>query len=177
MYDFADMINPRNLLFFALISLTASLAAAQNSTSAATDPLLGVKFLVGNWVGEGSGQPGTGGGEFSFAPELSGRVLVRHSYAEYPSTKDRPAFRHDDLMVLYPESGKLRADYWDNEGHAIHYTVTTEPGSATFVSDGPGPRFRLTYSAKSADKVAIKFEIAPPGGEFKTYLEGTARKK
>jgi hypothetical protein len=58
-------------------------------------------FLLGEWTGVGSGQPGQGAGKFSFKPDLQRRVLVRTNYAEYPATKDRPAFRHDDLMIVY----------------------------------------------------------------------------
>ena len=71
----------------------SSLAAAQTQPRnhwAAWEPFLGT------WVGSGSGQPGQGAGEFSFKPELQGAVLVRHNYAEYPASKDKPGYRHDD---------------------------------------------------------------------------------
>src|SRR5215471_20542457 len=58
--------------------------------------------FLGTWQGTGNGEPTQGRGEFSFAPELQGAVLVRHNFAEYPASKDRPAYRHDDLMVIYP---------------------------------------------------------------------------
>ena len=61
------------------------------------------QFLIGDWIGEGSGQPGQGTGGFSLQPDLEGRVLVRKNRADYPAAKDRPAFSHQDLMVVYPE--------------------------------------------------------------------------
>jgi hypothetical protein len=137
---------------------------------------------LGTWSGTGSGEPGQGAGDFSFAPELQGTVLARHSYAEYPATKDKPAYRHDDLMVIYstPEH-KTRADYWDNEGHVIRYDVEVLDGKLVFVSDAaqPGPRFRLTYVKTGENTLKLTFAIAPPTDRdnFKTYIEATAQRK
>ncbi len=139
--------------------------------------------FLGAWLGGGSGAPGQGTGEFRFTPELQGAILVRHSYAEYPATKEKPAYRHDDLMVIYPESeGKqTRADYWDNEGHVIHYDVEVSPAKLVFVSDPaqPGPRFRLSYLKTGEDALKLVFEIAPPQArdQFKSYIEATATRK
>jgi hypothetical protein len=125
-------------------------------------------FLLGDWRGEGK----EGSGEFSLGPELGGRVLVRHHAATVGATK------HEDLMVVYPEGSAFRADYWDNEGHTIHYRVATGEGQAVFTSEeGPGPRFRLTYRKNPDATLKIVFDIAPPGGEWKTYLEGSAHRK
>jgi len=140
------------------------------------------QFLIGDWVGEGGGEPGQGGGAFSFHPDLEGRVLVRKNRADYPATKDRPAYHHEDLMVIYPEGSTARAVYFDNEGHVIHY-ATEFPGEGTvvFVSDARSaePRFRLTYTKLGPDKAGIRFEIAPPGkpAAFARYIEATAHRK
>src|ERR1700736_3539040 len=84
-----------------------------------------MEFLLGDWVGEGGGGPGQGAGEFSFHKDLDGKVAVRKNFAEYPAAKNRPALRHDDLMIVYPDSssGALRAIYFDNDGYVIHYSV------------------------------------------------------
>jgi len=80
---------------------------------------------LGTWQGTGTGDPGQGRGEFRFELRLQGVVLVRHSYAENATTEDKPANRHEDLMVIYPDadSKKTRTDYGDDEGHVIHYEV------------------------------------------------------
>jgi hypothetical protein len=142
-------------------------------------------YLLGDWVGEGGGQPGQGAGEFSFHPDLQNRILVRKSYAAYPPTKDRPAFRHEDLTVVYRESDNapLRALYFDSEGHIIHYSVTASPDQKTieFVSEAlpASPRYRLTYVITGSDTLTLKFEIAPPGkrDSFSTYIEAKAKRK
>jgi hypothetical protein len=141
------------------------------------------KFLVGEWVGEGTGAPGEGSGGFTFSYDLQSTVLVRKNYANYPATRDRPAFTHDDLMIVYQEAGNTRAVYFDNEQHVINYSVTlaTDSNSIVFVSDAvpSTPRFRLTNTKAGTDKITITFEIAPPGKpeSFTRYIEASARRK
>jgi hypothetical protein len=53
-------------------------------------------WLMGEWVGEGNGTPGQGGGEFSFILDLDKNILVRKSHSEYPATKDKPETSHKD---------------------------------------------------------------------------------
>jgi hypothetical protein len=136
-------------------------------------------FLIGEWTGEGGGGPGQGTGGFSFLPDQDGKILIRKNLAGYPAAKDRPAFSHTDLMIVYKETGesKLRAIYFDVEDHVIHYAVEPEAdgNSVQFVSEN----FRLTYRKTGADSLALKFEIAPPGkpGAYATYIDATARRK
>ena len=141
------------------------------------------RFLIGTWVSEG--RPEEGSGRFTLEPDLGGKILVRRNTAELPAAKGRPAGKHEDLMIVYREPGgkPFRASYFDSEDHIIQYTVSSLPDKKglVFVSkpDPSGPRFRLTYTKGEGDKVAVKFEIAPPGkaDQFKTYLEGTVRRK
>ena len=143
----------------------------------------GCDFLVGEWIGEGGGMPGEAAGGFTLAYDLQKTILVRKNFADYPATKERPAFRHDDLMVMYQEAGKIRAVYFDNERHVIHYNVAVakESSSIVFLSDPDpsAPRFRMTYTRDSDRKVRILFEIAPPGKPeaFSKYIEASARRK
>jgi len=162
--------------------LTGSVSAqAQSGKNADVfDP---VRFLVGDWVGEGSSKAGQGQGAFSFKEELGGAILVRRDHTDYPATNGKPAFSLDVMMVIYAESGQLRATYFDSEKHVIHYTAqSVVPGtSVQFVSaQEPGaPAFRLTYTKTSNDKMSVKFELSPPGkpDSFTTYAEGSARRK
>ena len=161
-----------------LVLLAATLGFAQAGPAKSSNPFEGLHFLLGDWVGTGTGEPGEGSGGFSLKPELNGQILVRRNFAEYPATKDGPAFRHEDVMNIFMEDGKLRAIYFDSEGHVIHYLITTEKDSAIFLSEGDGPRYRLTYQALDPTLISIKFEMAPPGGgEFKTYIQATAKRK
>src|SRR5689334_13336902 len=148
-------------------------------TVAAAEDWGPVQFLVGSWTGDGSGQPGQGTGKFSFMPDLQGKVLLRRSFADYPAAQGRQASRHDDLMVVYrDESGRWRGMYFDSEGHVISYTLNTSGAGVVFSSDGAAAdtRYRLTYIPDGSTRVRLRFEIAPPGKGFATYLEAAARR-
>jgi hypothetical protein len=139
--------------------------------------------LLGRWAADAKTQPDGSSGGFTLERDVGGRVLVRKNHAEYPAANGRPASVHDDLMVIYPEGKKTRADYWDNEGHVIHYEVSfSGPSQVVFLSDPvPGaPRFRLTYAWTGATpaEVALTFEIAPPNAPdtFKPYITSKVRR-
>jgi len=162
------------------LALLIFLSAAAN---AADSPWGAWQFLIGEWQGSGTGNPGQGTGGFTLAHDLGGKVLVRHSHAEYPAANGRPAVSHDDLMIVHTPAadGTARAIYFDNEGHVITYDAkpAADGKSIAFLSTEPAqPRFRLTYIKRDDWEVGIKFEIAPSGKveELKTYLEGTVKR-
>jgi len=142
-----------------------------------------LQYLLGDWTGEGSGETGQGTGSFSFQADLQGKILVRKNHAEYPATKERAAFEHDDLMIVYrePPDNRLHAVYFDNEQHAIRYEVEEPAGGDIVFLSAPepsAPRYRLTYIRLDAARMKIRFEIAPPGHpeQFATYIEASARR-
>jgi hypothetical protein len=171
------METTRTAVVLALLALAAGPAARAR----AEDPWAAYRFLLGEWAGEGEGKPGKGAGRFSFVPDLQGKILVRRHRAEVTAPGGKPAV-HEDLMVIHPGQGggPAEADYFDNEGHVIRYTVAAGDGRLTFVSAAApaAPRFRLTYVKEGAESVRVKFEIAPPGKPdgFQTYAEGVCRR-
>jgi len=138
--------------------------------------------LIGEWVGEGNGQPGQGEGKFSFQTDLDGKILVRKNHTVFPATASSKSTIHDDLLIVYPGSSdsQQEAIYFDNEGHTIKYKVTFSDKSVVLTSDAsePGPRFRLSYVAIDPKTVNITFEMASPQAPevFKMYLAGKAFK-
>ena len=170
-------------LLIAALLLPSGLSAQQTKKADDWGPWV---YLMGQWEGDVGGQPGQGTGEFAFYFDLGGKVMVRKSQADFPATKDRPALSHEDLMVIYlqpGESASRRAIYFDNEDHVIEYTAefSAERGTYTFLSKAApsAPRQRLTYTRQDADRVYIKFEIAPPDkpDAFSTHVQGTAHRK
>jgi hypothetical protein len=83
-------------------------------------------------------------------------------------------------MIIYHDgaSHDLRTIYFDSEEHLIHYVVKASENSAVFLSEGPpdAARFRLTYTGAGPDRLKLKFEIAPPGKDFATYIEASAHR-
>ena len=137
-------------------------------------------WLMGEWKGEGNGQPGQGGGIFSFKPDLNDKILIRKSHSEYPASGNRPATIHDDLMIVsLDQSGNAsKAIYFDNEGHTINYSITYSDQTIVMLSDQiPNvPIFRLTYSLLDNTTVNTKFEMSQDGVKFMTYIEGKSTK-
>jgi hypothetical protein len=169
----------RILLFFLLLF---ALSLHAQSTAQETNPWSGLSFLEGTWDAKAASSEGaSAAGTYTFRLELRDHVLVRHgniSQCKGPSTYD---CEHGDLLYVYRDSAAqpLRAIYFDNEGHVIHYSVSTAPpNTAVFLSDSsqPGPQFRLTYELKGL-LLFGKFEIRMPGQEnWKTYLEWSGAK-
>ena len=90
-------------------------------------------------------QPETATGTlYTFAKELKGHVLARHSTAAGCTGPETFDCQHGDLLYIFEErSGQpLKAIYFDNEGHVIHYGLSTpDATTAIFLSEpGPGPR-------------------------------------
>ena len=140
------------------------------------------KYLIGEWVGEGNGQPGQGEGSFTFQTDLDGKVLVRKNHTVFPETVKYAAKVHDDLLYVYNTSrgGSQEAIYFDNEGNAIKYKVSFTENSIVMTSEKSSsePRFRLSYIKIDDKNVKIVFEMAQPNAPeaFRTYLEGKANK-
>lgn len=166
-------------LLTTLLLILAQPVLAQQQTN-----LDSLKGLVGKWTGEGTSEAGAGGGYFTFEASLKDRVLIRKNHAEYPATRDRPAFTHDDLMVVYADAAtkKVRAFYTDSEGNTINYLVNVSDDRKTiiFLSDGrdPGPLFRLTYVFTRPQEITLTFETASPDkpDQFRKLIDGRVRK-
>jgi len=142
-----------------------------------------LNFLVGDWIDERRvGEPGTAtaSGE-TWRVDLGGRVLIRMGWCEFPATPKRAAYRHEDLLILYPEGeDEMRGIFWDNEGHTIHYpnvTMLPEGKGVTLSSDRavPGPRQQLLYNFEGPDRLTATFSLLLPGApDFAPYLTWTA---
>jgi len=138
-----------------------------------------LEFLLGTWTGSAGQtdtQLGAGQGGFSFELELNRKIIVRRNHAGYAS-----GVEHDDLMVIYLDApdDTPRAMFFDTEGHVIRYNLAfPSSNKVTFESDGTpaGLRYRLSYWL-NGHALDGKFEVAPPGSEYKTYMSWTSKKE
>ena len=170
----------RASVILGLVLLSVLPARAQSTPGNAGDsPWKKLEFLLGKWAGSAGEKDtplGAGQGGFSFDLELNQKIIVRRNHAGYTS-----GVQHDDLMVIYLDApdNTPRAIYFDTEGHTIRYNLTFPTSNkVVFESDGasqPGPRYRLSYwlDGRALDG---KFEVAPPGSEYTTYLSWTSKK-
>jgi hypothetical protein len=145
---------------------------------ASADPLASVDFLIGTWEGASAVTRGVD----SFERILGGRILRRTAHATVLGNDGKPVGSMETLMTIHadPAGPGLRAEYFDSDGHVIHYkTAALVPGERVqFVSDGtdPGPMFRLSYLLQGGDRLHVKFEMSPPGhpDAFALVAEGDA---
>ncbi len=149
----------------------------QTPANTTPDPFQALKFLEGTWEATVQNNAAvSGSGRYTFGRELNGHILARHSTSDKncsaPASFD---CAHSDLFYVFQESpnSPLKAMYFDNEGHVIHYDVSTPKlESVVFLSSlGQGPRYRLAYEL--ADGVMTgKFQMQMPGQtDWHTYLE------
>jgi len=163
--------------------LLATPALAEPALKPALAPLA---FLVGNWdSGEGkvADTGGTSKGGSTFTVESDGAAILRRDHTELFGKDGKPAGGFHQTMLIYAEDGKLKADYVDGEGHAIHYTGTAVKAgkSVTFMgitqADAHGPTFKLRYEMKGPDTLAVSFGMTAPGGsEFRPVANGTLKR-
>jgi hypothetical protein len=169
---------------FVIAVLALRPAAAQSAPAAPPDPLRSLAFLEGTWDARAQGEQGaSASGSYTFLRELGGHLLARHSTSD-AGCKGPASFdcTHRDLLLVYQEAAgqPLKAIYFDNEGHVIHYQVTApDPTTAQFVSDPaqPGPQFRLLYRLEGA-VMSGAFQMRMPGqADWKPYLEWSGRRQ
>ena len=137
-------------------------------------------FLVGSWEPTEAPKGSTGGCEFY--PSVDGHLIVRSNYADYPATDKEPGHFHDDMMVIFVEREEVHADYYDNEGKVIRYTVSVPDSHHAVFLSAPSdaePKFRLSYTlSDDGGELDGLFEICPPGSPnlYQTYLSWKMRK-
>jgi hypothetical protein len=155
---------------------------SQNVPAASPNPWSSLGFLQGSWEAKTQGNASvTASGTYTFSMELGNHILARHSIPS--SCKGPETFHcdHGDLLYVYEDAPgqPLKAIYFDNEGHVIHYDVATPtPTTVIFLSDASqvGPRFRLIYELKDAIMFG-KFQVQMPGqSEWSSYLEWSGAK-
>ncbi len=172
------------IAFILCAAVSAQQPAAQQPSTPPADPWQSLRFLIGTWDAktQGGSAGAAGSGTYTFQLDLRDHVLARRSSnagCKGPADFD---CEHGDLLYIYREAAgqPIKAIYWDNEGHVIHYEVTTpSPDTAVFASapSQPGPAYRLTYELK-ASIMQGRFQIRLPGqSDFKSYLEWSGGKK
>jgi hypothetical protein len=154
-------------------------------SAADADPRNALRFLEGTWEAKTEAAPAGASaiGSYTFRKELGGHILARHSSASGCKGPADFDCEHGDLLYVFQDAPgqTVQAIYFDNEGHVIHYGVSTpSPGTVIFLSEAstPGPQFRLVYELK-AGVMSGKFQMRMPvKAEWMSYLEwsGAAKK-
>ncbi len=151
-----------------IVSFFVFVLASGVSAAELAAPLKPLAFLVGRWDGGGvvADTGGTAKGFSTITVEANGGVLLRKDHTALFDKAGKLTGGFDQVMMIYPDAGGVRADYSDGQ-HLIHYTsARVEPGrSVEFIGDArPGaPTFRLRYEIEGPDVLTVTFGVVPPG--------------
>ena len=136
--------------------------------------------FIGNWMGEGSGEPGNGSYERSYQFILNKRFIEIRNKSTYPPTdKFSKGEVHEDIGYYSYDGGRkvfvLRQ--FHAEGFVNQYkldSISADKKTLVFVSEAienipPGYRAKETYCLLNDNEIEETFEIAEPGKGFEIY--------
>jgi len=155
-------------------------------TRSAPDVWEPIRFLIGAWDGDVSGQPGTGKSAREYRFTLNNRFLEVRNKSTYPAQPKNPKGEvHEDWgMVSYDRGRKafvLRQ--FHVEGFVNQYVSDpVREGPLRFTSEAienipAGYRARETYTITGPDSFVERFELAEPGKDFEVYSETRFRRR
>ncbi|MEA1676431.1 hypothetical protein [Nitrospirillum sp. BR 11163] len=173
----------------AALMLASTAALAQQNPPSPNPPtvaptLAPLGFLLGDWTGGGkTADGGMARGTSTIKAVAGGGGLLRQDHTDLMGQDGRPVpgAGFDQIMLIYPQDGTLRADYLDGQ-HTIHYTsAQVVPGeSVIFLAEATPatPGFRLGYTKVDGGTLHVKFEMAPPGAPgYMTVAEGDVKRR
>lgn len=145
------------------------------------------RAFLGNWKGQGSGEPGTGDYERTYRFIFKDRFIEVKNRSSWRPTAQNPGGEvHEDLgYISYDKARKtfvLRQ--FHIEGFVNQYrleSVSADGRRIVFVSEaieniGSGWRAREIYQIAGPDEFTETFELAPPGQEFAPYSTATLKR-
>ena len=164
-------------MLFSLLFIPSILFAQNTKRDSVWLPL---KPFVGNWKGEGGGEPGKGKYERSYQFILNKRFIeIRNKSTYQPTTQYPDGEVHEDIGYFSYDNARktfiLRQ--FHTEGFVNQFGLDSiSPDKKTFVfitesieNIPAGYRAKETYHIISDDEIEETFEIAEPDKDFAVY--------
>ena len=156
-----------------------SSAAASPSFGSALDPWLAVKRLLGNWVGESTGQAGAGQLTRSYRLVMGGRYVQENSETRFPASEKHPLgqlHQHWAMFSLDKAQKAIVLRQFHIEGIVSTYLQAHPVAGAALVFEShqfenfnAQWKARERYEFVSPDEFVEIFELAAPGQPYQTY--------
>ena len=165
------------LLAAGAVPMLAQQAAAQ------PDVFAPLRFFVGAWRGDQTGEPGRGVCERTYAFVLDDYFLQVNNTSTYPpQEKNKSGDVHHDMGMIGYDKARKRFVFrqFHNEGFVNTYVQEqsgdANPKEIVFVSESieniaPGWRARESYLILNENEFIERFELAKPGKDFAMYSE------
>jgi hypothetical protein len=173
------------LMMFA--ALTAS-AANDPPANPMSDRWGRVRFLLGNWEGTATGQPGKGTVERTYEVVLGGQFIEERNTSRYePKAKGaEPEIHHHRGFLSYDKARKtFMLRHFHEEGFVNLYALNTDKSmaeylifdSVNFENFSNEWKARESYDVISPDEFVEIFELAEPGKDFVEYSRNHFKRK
>jgi hypothetical protein len=169
-----------------LVLITLHLAGAGQAPKPA-DVWQPLRVFVGNWRGQGAGEPGKGDYERTYRFIFNERFIeIKNTSRWLPTTQNPKGEVHEDLGYLsYDKSRKtfvLRQ--FHIEGFVNQYrleSISEDGRKIVFISEAienipSGWRARETYEILGNDEFSETFWLAPPDKEFEVYTKAALKR-
>jgi|CXWL01.1.fsa_nt_gi hypothetical protein len=161
----------------ALIALLTSTCAW--AEDAKPNPLAGLHWLQGQWVGIGEGEPGRSAAQRSIECMLDCRYLRSEGRSVYPKqekNKDGEIHEAMDIWSFDRKRKKLVLRTFDNLGFVTTYVQQdgAAPDTLVLVAEHlenvpSGWKARYTYTFAAPDEYREQFELDPDGKGYQPY--------
>ena len=165
-----------------IVWITALLCGATMTSAAdqVPDPWQRVRFMIGAWVGEASGEPGSGKVERQYALILGDRFIEERNTSTYDAKAGKPPEVHEHRAFFsYDRARKtLMLRQFHEESFVNLYALNEEQSSAgklvfesiQFENFSNEWRARETYEVLSPDEFVEIFELKAPGNkDYQVY--------
>ncbi len=172
-----ELKNTYRMCLFMLLLIPSFLFA---QTSKRDSLWIILQPFVGNWKGEGSGEPGNGNYERSYQFVLNKRFIEIKNKSTYQPTDKFPKGEvHEDIGYFSYDGGRkafvLRQ--FHAEGFVNQYkldSISIDKRTLVFISEAienipSGYRAKETYRLLNENEIEETFEIAKPGKAFELY--------
>jgi hypothetical protein len=176
------------LQMWVFLLLLAPVSGLQETKPAASaDPWAPLRFIVGNWRGPSTGEPGQGTSERTYEFEFGETFIHVRNKGVYPSQPKNPKGEvHQDTGFFSYDKTRKRFVFrqFHSEGFVNQYVedpAASDGKSLVFVTEAienipDGWRARETYRSIGPDEFIETFELAAPGKEFARYTECRLRR-
>lgn len=161
---------------------------AISQTQVKVDPWIPFKSFIGDWTGQGSGEPGKGNYERSYQFILNGKFIeVRNKSTFEPTTSNTKGEVHEDLGYISFDRSlkKFRLRQFHIEGFVNQYlldSISPDQKTIVFVTESienipAGWKAKETYRILSENELEETFELAEPGKVYEVYSKVLLKKK